>query len=791
MKREVAIYIETDIAQAETNYSRLELFNDEKISVSSTIQNISDISKIFTDFSQGFTIPCSPTNNAIFKHFYQNDVDTLGIIDYQNRYNAYIEIDTVFFRRGKIQLEKANLKDGRADSYSVTFYGAGVSLKDYFNEDKLSQLNYSTLDHDYTNQEVFNRVTIDSGTTDYNVRYPLITSKRVWQFGSSVPLPTDNCPDWFEYPVDDSNNIGTPTGEIFASELYPAVRVASIFDLIEAKYSITFNGLFLLTDFFRKAFLWFKNKEVFTFSGQGVPVDFTTVDYNNLSPQTAFNLANNTFTILPSTENATQTVVHTLQIFCTDLFPADPFNFYIDVYKNGVFSQAFNFDTVMPYGNTTPLTAPFSININNSDTSIFTFKLRGISANTCEFDFKYTKQILFTSGGSSVGKATASSSQITSGFTNLSALAPDMKISDFVSGICKEFNMTVYSNEKNVFTFDPLPVWYGRGVIKDITKYTDVTSIEIERMKLYKSIEFKYQDSECVLNKYFLESPLNEDAHGYGNAKIGWNYDGGEYKVESPFENLLHNNFGNGLQVGYCLNKELSSYVPKPVLLYMNELTNITAGDKIYWDTIGNTSSYVPFGQDTNILSSIGGFLPVTLNFGEEISSFYLINNPNTLYKLYYSSYLENLYNIKNRLVKVKTILPISLLTTLELNDRLVIRDKRYMINQMQSDLTTGDVNFELISDFAEVKPIKTFGSEVAKEEKHKVAIYFSNGVTNVAVTKSANASNVTLSNAKITTEEILEITVPANAARVITISLISDYENGDTDTSYIIINQQ
>ena len=81
MKREVGIFIETDIAQAETNYSRLELFNDEKIIVSSTIQNISDISKIFTDLSQGFTIPCSPTNNAIFQHFYQNDVN--ATIDYQ------------------------------------------------------------------------------------------------------------------------------------------------------------------------------------------------------------------------------------------------------------------------------------------------------------------------------------------------------------------------------------------------------------------------------------------------------------------------------------------------------------------------------------------------------------------------------------------------------------------------------------------------------------------------------------------------------------------------------------
>ena len=198
MKRQVAIFIETAEAQTELEFSRLELFNDEKITVSSTIQNISDISKIFTDYSQGFTIPCSPTNNAIFKHFYQNDVDTIGIIDYQNRYNAYIEVDTILFRRGKIQLEKTNLKNGQPDSYSVTFYGAGVSLKDFFNEDKLSQLNYSTLDHNYTNTEVYNRVTIDSTVTDYNVRYPLITSNRVWQFSGSVPLPNNNVPSWYD-----------------------------------------------------------------------------------------------------------------------------------------------------------------------------------------------------------------------------------------------------------------------------------------------------------------------------------------------------------------------------------------------------------------------------------------------------------------------------------------------------------------------------------------------------------------------------------------------------------------
>ncbi len=101
---------------------------------------------------------------------------------------------------------------------------AGVSLKDYFNEDKLSQLDHTSLNHDYINQEVYDRVTIDSSVTDYDVRYPLISSKRIWQFSGSVPLPQDNCPEWFQYPTNNSDNIGDNAGEIEYQELFPAVR---------------------------------------------------------------------------------------------------------------------------------------------------------------------------------------------------------------------------------------------------------------------------------------------------------------------------------------------------------------------------------------------------------------------------------------------------------------------------------------------------------------------------------------------------------------------------------------
>ena len=132
MKREVRVFIEGQ---------QIDLFNDETIEVNSSVQNIADISKTSTDFSQAFTIPATPRNNAIFQHFYQSDVD--GTYNFQERKDGYIEIDMTTFRRGRIQLEKSNVKNGQVENYTITFYGQLTSLKDIFGEDKLSDLESS------------------------------------------------------------------------------------------------------------------------------------------------------------------------------------------------------------------------------------------------------------------------------------------------------------------------------------------------------------------------------------------------------------------------------------------------------------------------------------------------------------------------------------------------------------------------------------------------------------------------------------------------------------------------
>jgi len=81
----VLLYIYDDISGEP---QRVELFSDETISVTSSVQNVNDISKVFTDFSQSFTIPATPYNNRIFKHWYENSLD--NGFDARTRKNAFI-----------------------------------------------------------------------------------------------------------------------------------------------------------------------------------------------------------------------------------------------------------------------------------------------------------------------------------------------------------------------------------------------------------------------------------------------------------------------------------------------------------------------------------------------------------------------------------------------------------------------------------------------------------------------------------------------------------------------------
>ncbi len=120
--------------------TRVDLFKDESVTITDTIKNIKDISKVFTTFSQQFSLPASSTNNLIFRHYYNYDI--VNGFDARARVNATIKLNGVDFKQGKIKLNNVALKNNKPHAYKIVFYGKAVDLKDIVGEDKLNNLQF-------------------------------------------------------------------------------------------------------------------------------------------------------------------------------------------------------------------------------------------------------------------------------------------------------------------------------------------------------------------------------------------------------------------------------------------------------------------------------------------------------------------------------------------------------------------------------------------------------------------------------------------------------------------------
>jgi hypothetical protein len=645
---------------------RIELFDDEKISITSSVQDIADISKIYTDFSQSFTVPATPNNNAIFRYWYENAID--NGFDARTRKNAYIELDTISFRKGKIQLEKVSYKKGQPDNYQITFFGSLVSLKDSFGGKFLKDLNLSAYNFTYTGTVVKTRVT--SGATN-DVMFPLISSKNVWGFGAGS--------------IYDITQTASP---IYHTDLFPAIKVSKVFDAIASTLGVTFDGTFLSDTKFTRAFLWLKNSERFELKTTPNKLNFQT-NTSTTGSQGIFNVFSDTLNYVKPTAPEYQSQSNITITFSVPGVGDDAKLFYFYIYKDGVVVNTQSYLTQV---------TPMYLEVPLEESGAYTFYISSTAA------ISFTSVYYYETGrmdGSTYIKmtdltVTQSTTQTTTTTMDLAQYMPDMTVEDFFTGILKMFNLTCYSEQAGVFKIEQLESWYENGEIRDLTKHIISDQFDIERSKAYKKINFKYQTGESFLNENFM----SRSKVPYGDLYYELDNDGEEYNIELPFETLLHSKFtSTNLQFGYALKPSFIPYIPKPVILYNYGTTQTVSAFKFNdGSSTANVTTANIFGQDTLISSEI-----YTLNFGAEQSTYTNNVENQSLFQNYYLAYLNNIFSEKSRIFRVKAILPISLLTQIKVNDRVIIRDKRYTINTFTTDLTTGEVNLELLTDFRAV----------------------------------------------------------------------------------------
>ena len=653
---------------------RADLFQNENIEINLSVQNIKDISKVFGDFTQSFTIPASVQNNKIFKHYY--NVDISGSFNASVRVDAFIEVNHNLFRAGVLELESVQVKQGQPYAYSVGFFSNVTSLKDKFGEDNLTDLDLSAYDHTYNDTNI--EAGLDgyvSGTSN-SIIYPLISPVANWIYDStSSDSGANNI--WYHN--------GHPEHGVFYYDLKPAIKLQKILDAIESKYSITFNSDFFDSADFGKLFMWCHRRAGYMFKDQEVGATSELIELVS-GGGTPFD---DTLHRFPVTASANPALI---AYTCTATASTE---YRIDVYINDIrFSSTkhtgnvSNIYVVLP----TLLVGDY-VDMRLAPSGDGQAVTVGVTANWYADTGAVT---LLAATGITTAMTTA-------GVVTLSDQMPEQKVSDFIGSLVRAFNLVIVPTGNGQYDIEPLDDWYAEGTTREITEYVDTEEVNINKPQLYRRISYKYNETEAILGEqYRLQNDI-----GYGDLRADFTFDGEEFDVEVGFDNMLFerlDNLNNGLSeinVGKTITRELEPYIGNPYIFYASGTITVSSDAQRYgYIDMGNSeNAKSSFWFASNVNATTAANVTKTLNFGTEVDPYLLQGFSQGLYNTYWKDYITDLYDTQRRVFKYKAQLPLGIMLALKINDKLTIGERNYIINQLKLNLTTGEAEMELLND--------------------------------------------------------------------------------------------
>lgn len=665
---------------------KIDLFKDEKISINLSVKNINDLSKVLTDFTQSFTVPCTPNNNSVFEHWYNADVD--GTFNSNIRIDAYLEVNSLPFRYGTVQLENAKLKNGLPYAYSCTFFGAAVSLSDLFKEDMLSSLDsLTTYNHDYNGGIVVNSMNSNS-LHNGDIYYPLIS-----------------CIDEMSLNTGFSRDLENASNTISYREFKPALRELKIIEAIETKYGITFSREFFSRSVFHNLFLWL-NKEAGALKALGTEtkVNLQSGGIESLGFITNTGTETIKFTSIEYYPDGTGYAHRTVKIgiYPQGLSISEPY--ILKIYRNGIKTNESNATGIFELEYNENLSIGFSCDYHFTITPSASFTYHSIITGIVGFHNVVLGTVVVANEYYVNGTDTTINSSV-----SIPSQMPELKVKDYLNSLILKFNLVIVPITSTNFYIDTLDNWYSKGKTYNLNKYIDIKDIEVKKPSVKKKIDFLYQKTETILGKRYFDSNLTT----YGDLKTTFDIAGEDLKIESQFENMMFERLQREttgdlteLQAGYCIDKNLKPVKTKPIRFYRNGIDKAFAPIKIQPQPSINTLWHTATedNRDVNQITNC-------LNFGSDISTYFYAPIEKSLYFNWWKTPIDDLFNMKNRVLSIKGKMPSYILYQLKMNDRFVVQDRRYKISDLKIDLTTGDFSGEIYTDFS--KPTDTIDNEI------------------------------------------------------------------------------
>jgi len=688
----------------------VELFEDEAITIVDSIQNVRDISKIFTAFSKTFNVPASKANNKIFKHFYNPDITEF---DASEKVDAQIHVNYQLYKKGKIKLESVKTRYNKAESYRVTFFGNTVQLKDLIGEDNLNQLDLlAEFKFDYTSDNILshlkntNNVTI--GATTYNdpLIVPLIThTDRLYYDSTLAENNTNNL-----YYVSDSQI----SNGVKYSQLKPAIRLYVIIKAIENKYGLEFSDDFFNTTTaeFYNLYMWLHKEEGGLTEKKEAFADFQGATVTGLQGDGASYFYAELFDkgFWVKKKDKKDTLFLKIEITTTS---TEAYRYVL--YKDNEELESFDGITGNKVVSTDSGTDDFDRERIDREIGVYRIAIEGEANAT--YTVKVTKRAvqkskLFNPVHRAEFTGTVSINALDE--VNTMTQLPEMKVLDFLTGVFKMFNLTAFVDNDNKIIVKPLDDYYADGTSYNITEYIDNAQAEVSTVIPFSAINFSYEGLETKLAEQHKEQFKNQE---WGNTQYIGNdinkFEGGEYTVKIPFEHFKYeriyddasavdiNNPSTTIQWGWSVDVDDNSVVGKPLLFYPIKVTDGTA---ISFVGSSSKQSIDDYRIPSNALDVTNSQNLHFNTFPNEYKPTILYDK--TLFNTYYKSYIEEVFNRQKRTFKFNAYLPPRILANLELSDKFIIFDREYRINSIQTNLKTGLSQLELlnivVADFTE-----------------------------------------------------------------------------------------
>ena len=657
---------------------RLDLFDDENIVVNSSVQNIKDISRVFNDYSESFTVPASPNNNRIFRHWYNFSID--NGFDARIRHSAILELETIPFRTGTISLQGCKIKKNQPTQYELTFYGLLIDLKDVIGEDYLNSLDFSSYDITYSSDNVKTGLVTGYSSEDYV--FPLISTDKQWLYDSNVATTTEQ-----ERLSNIASNGSAVLHGVTWSSLRPALKITPIIEIIETTYGITFSRDFFGTAFYDNLYLWLANQD----TDDALKNYVRATNYDSVS---TFQLDKGSFDNGTGSYNVTDSGASYMREMDVRCESSDGKAFTLQVMNNNTVvseqSGTGDIDIDVDFAGGVDPGSKLYVRFFASAGKVIdhiSFRVKELSEDTVCLVERDTDITIST--------VTATTS----------IFMPNIKILDFLASLIKLNNLTIIPTSSTNFEVKQLDEWYADGNIYDISQYVSTEDMPVNRPKIYKEISFSFQEPSTILADQFRKT--NNTSYGDLETKLkdanGNTLDGEEFEIEVDFEQMVYERLidqdtgvATNIVYGLSLTDSLSDTLPEAHILYIRQVD--ISGNPIY------------VLNDDSTKSTLNGnvFMPSHTNaatkdysttFGSELDEHDGGNITNSLFQRYYRDYITDSFSKKRRSIDVETRLPVPLLSRLKLNDRLIINGDRFIINEMETNLTTQKVRFELLND--------------------------------------------------------------------------------------------